>query len=70
MWLRSGVVLAVVWAGSCSSDLTPSLGTSICMDVALKRPKKLCISMSTLHIYAYAYRHIHIQIKDLYTKYI
>ena len=32
MWLRSGVAVAVAVAvtGSCSSDLTPSLGTSIC----------------------------------------
>ena len=26
--LGSGMVVAVVWAGSCSSNLTPSLGTS------------------------------------------
>ena len=30
MWLGSGVAVAVVPAGSCSSDWTPSLGTSIC----------------------------------------
>ena len=30
MWLGSGVAVAMVWAGSCSSDSTPSLGTSIC----------------------------------------
>ena len=29
-WLGSGVAVAVVQAGTCSSDLTPSLGTSIC----------------------------------------
>ena len=29
-WLGSGVTIAVVKAGSCSSDSTPSLGTSIC----------------------------------------
>ena len=28
MWLESGVAVAV--AGSCSTDSTPSLGTSIC----------------------------------------
>ena len=27
MWLRSGVAVAVAQAGSCSSDMTPSLGT-------------------------------------------
>ena len=30
MWLGSGVAVAMAWAGSCSSDLTPGLGTSIC----------------------------------------
>ena len=29
-WLRSGVAVAVVEAGNCNSDSTPSLGTSIC----------------------------------------
>ena len=29
MWLKSGVAVAVVWAGSCSSDSNPRLGTSI-----------------------------------------
>ena len=29
MWLRSGVAVAMMWAGNYSSDLTPSLGTSI-----------------------------------------
>ena len=28
--LRSGIAVTVVWAGSCSSDSTPSLGTSVC----------------------------------------
>ena len=30
MWLGSGIAVAVVWANSCSSNSTPSLGTSIC----------------------------------------
>ena len=30
MWLRSGVAVALAVAGSCSSDSTPSLGTSTC----------------------------------------
>ena len=39
MWVRSGVPMAV--AGSCSSDLTPSLGTSICCGCcSAKKPKK------------------------------
>ena len=39
MRLRSGVAVAVVQAGSCSSDWTPSLGTSIAVDTALKSKK-------------------------------
>ena len=40
MWLGSGVAVAVVSAGSCSSNSTPSLGTSICAGTALKRKGK------------------------------
>jgi len=40
MWLRSGVAVAVTEAGSCSSDLTPSLGTSICCRCGSKKEKK------------------------------
>ena len=41
MWLRSIVAVAVAWAGSCSSDSVPSLGTSICCGCsALKKRKK------------------------------
>ena len=43
MKLGSGVAVAVVEAGSCSSDWTPSLGTSICFGCSpkkTKRPKK------------------------------
>ena len=36
-WLQSGVAVAVVLAGSYSSDLTPSLGTSYAASAALKR---------------------------------
>ena len=36
MQLGSLIAMAVVQAGSCSSDLIPSLGTSICHSVALK----------------------------------
>ena len=38
MGLGSYIVVAVVQAGSCSYDSTPSLGTSIC--AALKRQKR------------------------------
>ena len=37
--LRSGVAVAVVWAGGCGSDWTPTPGTSIYYSVALKRTK-------------------------------
>ena len=40
IWLGSGVAVAVVWAGSCRSDLTLSLGNSMCPKkegMALKR---------------------------------
>ena len=40
MWLGSGVAVAVVWAGSYSSDSTPSLGTSICRGCSPKKTKK------------------------------
>ena len=36
-WLGSGVAVAVVYAGSCSSDLTPSLGTSMCRECGPKK---------------------------------
>ena len=41
MWLESGVAVAVVQAGSCSSDLTSSLGISICYGCGPKKKKKL-----------------------------
>ena len=40
MQLRSGVAVAVALAGSYSSDLTPSLGTSICSGCGPKKSKK------------------------------
>ena len=40
MSLGSAVVVAVVKAGSCSSDLTPSLGTSICHGYSPKKQNK------------------------------
>ena len=39
MQLRSGVAVAVVQAGSCSSNLTPSLGISICCRYSCKKKK-------------------------------
>ena len=37
MWLGSQVAVVVVEVGSCSSDLTPSLGTSICCQCGPKK---------------------------------
>ena len=37
--LGSGIAVAVVQASSCSSNQTPSLGTSICRDCGPKKPK-------------------------------
>ena len=37
MQLGSGIAVAVVYSGSCSSDLTPILGTSICCRCSLKK---------------------------------
>ena len=47
MWLRSGVAVAVALAGSCSSDSTSSLGTSICHTCSYKKktnPRGTCRS--------------------------
>ena len=40
MRLGSHVAVAVVLAGSCSSNLTPSLGTSMCHGCGPKKEKK------------------------------
>ena len=39
-WLGSHIVVAVAQASSCSSDLTPSLGTSICHRCSPKKANK------------------------------
>jgi len=36
MWLGSFVAMAVVHAGSCSSDSTPSLGIPVCSMCSIK----------------------------------
>ena len=38
--LRSGIAVAVVEAGNCSSDWTPSLGISICLRYGPKKQSK------------------------------
>ena len=41
MWLRSGIAVIVTWAGSCSFDLTPILGNSICPGCGPKNKNKI-----------------------------
>ena len=41
MWLRSGVAVAVTQVGSCSSDSTPSLGTSLNSRCSPKKEKQI-----------------------------
>ena len=36
MWLGSGIAMVVAWAGNCSFDLTPGLGTPICLKCSPK----------------------------------
>ena len=46
MWLRSRVAVVLAWTGHYSSDLTPSLGTSIrprCSPRKDQKKKKVCI---------------------------
>ena len=40
MCLRSSIAVAVAWARSCSSDLNPGLGTSICHRCGPEKEKK------------------------------
>ena len=40
MWLKSPVAVAVVSAGSCSSNSAPSLGTSMCRRCGPKKQRK------------------------------
>ena len=42
MWVGSGVAVAVVEAGSCSSDATPSLGNFHMRQSAALKKKKEC----------------------------
>ena len=39
-WIRESVAVAVVQASRCSSNWTPSLGTSICYGCSPKKQKK------------------------------
>ena len=40
-WVKDlGLLCTVVWSGGCSSDWTPSLGTSICCESGPRKGKK------------------------------
>ena len=41
MWFGSGVAVAVAKASSCSSNLTPNLGTSMCCRCGHKKKKEI-----------------------------
>ena len=63
--LRSGVAVAVAWAGRCSSNSTPSLGTSICRGCGPKKQKdkkkliKYAVyGTSWAFLVAFAYYHV------------
>ena len=51
MQLRSGTAVALVPASSCSSNLIPSLGTSIAAGAALKRNRGKNINDTIGNIY-------------------
>jgi len=53
MRLGSCVAVAVVQAGGCSSHSTPSLGTSICIDVALKTKNNLKMHVRRIVVNVY-----------------
>ena len=61
MQLGSGITVAVAMvvavamavAGSCSSDLTPSLGTSICFKCGPKKQKKKKVLLGTFFYFLY-----------------
>ena len=55
-WLGSGVAMAVAVAGSCSSDLTPSLGTSICPRCGPKKQtnKKVLLQEDVHHQFSFS----------------
>ena len=46
-WLGSVVAVALAWASGYSSDLTPSLGTSICRGCGPKKTKKMLLRTKT-----------------------
>ena len=55
--LRSHVAVAVVQAGSCSSDLIPSLGTSTYRRCGPKTQKNKNKNNKYIHIYVYTHTH-------------
>ena len=62
MGLRSRVAVAVEEAGSCSSDSTPSLGTSKCHRYGPKKTKRQKKNSVMLNTYTYTHKHICIHV--------
>ena len=58
-WLQSGVAVAVVQAYSCSSHLTPNLGTSICCRCSSEKGKKKSLFGFHGRQYAFLLYNIH-----------
>ena len=56
--LGSSVAVAMVWTGSCSSDSTPALGTSICCECSPEKTEKIPISFSNVVIFWVEVLHI------------
>ena len=54
MWLSSGVAMVVVWACSCGSDLTPSLGPQYAVGEALGKKKTFMCLIHLELLFAYA----------------
>ena len=47
------LLVAVLWVGSCSSDLTPRPGTSLCCRCNSKKKKKISVVEATISVVLY-----------------
>ena len=64
-WLRSRIAVAEVQAGDYSSDLAPSLGTSICCRCGLKK-QKIVLRLWIKCVCAYVHTHIRTHTYDVF----
>ena len=70
MWLGSWVAMAVVQASSYSSNLTPSLGTSICRRCGPKKEKKNVFLLGSLlftypFFFFFLFLHLYLQHREV-----